>query len=536
MKRTIEIYDTTLRDGAQGEGVSFTLEDKLAITRRLDDCGISCIEGGYPGSNPKDAEYFARAQKLKLSQATVVAFGMTARIGTRPSADKSLQLLLKAGTSTVTIVGKTWDFHVKHALRVSYKANLENIHTTMAFLKKRVDRVIFDAEHFFDGFKANPEYARACLEAAADGGADLLALCDTNGGSLPEQITRGLTAASKIEVPLGIHCHNDSGLATANTLAGVEAGAVQVQGTINGIGERCGNTNLCTVVPNLQLKMNRRCVSVAQLRKFTDLSHFVYEAGNVEPYRGDPFTGASAFAHKGGMHVSAVQRNPLTYEHIEPRLVGNGQRILVSELSGRSNVEAKAREFGLELEGRADELKQLLSEVKELESIGFQFEGADASFELLMRKSLKDKQQFFKLLGYRVLDDKPGESEPTIAEATVKIEGPDGKVEHTAATGDGPVNALDRALRKALVNFYPEIDDVQLHDYKVRVLDSADGTASMVRVFIESGDRESRWGTVGLSHNVVEASWQALVDAMVYKILKDKKRSRQRKRTSPAAK
>ena len=345
-----------------------------------------------------------------------------------------------------------------------------------------------------------------------------------------------MTAASKIEVPLGIHCHNDSGLATANTLAGVEAGAVQVQGTINGIGERCGNTNLCTVVPNLQLKMNRRCVSAAQLRKFTDLSHFVYEAGNVEPYRGDPFTGASAFAHKGGMHVSAVQRNPLTYEHIEPRLVGNGQRILVSELSGRSNVEAKAREFGLELEGRADELKQLLSEVKELESIGFQFEGADASFELLMRKSLKDKQQFFKLLGYRVLDDKPGESEPTIAEATVKIEGPDGKVEHTAATGDGPVNALDRALRKALVNFYPEIDDVQLHDYKVRVLDSADGTASMVRVFIESGDRESRWGTVGLSHNVVEASWQALVDAMVYKILKDKKRSRQRKRTSPAAK
>lgn len=532
--RTIEIYDTTLRDGTQGEGVSYTVRDKIAVARKLDEYGVAVVEGGWPGSNPRDAQFFEDIRKEKLKHAKIAAFGSTIRPGKPPSEDANMKALLDAETPVVTIVAKTWDLHVHEDLRIELDENLELISKSIEYLKKRVDRVILDAEHFFDGFAANHDYSLACLQAAAEAGCDLLCLCDTRGGSLPSQVAAATVEALALGIATGIHCHNDSGLAVANSLAAVEAGASQVQGTINGFGERCGNANLCTLIPNLQIKMGYRCVSPEQLAKTTDVSRYCAELANVEIERRMPYVGRSAFAHKGGLHVAAVRKNAVTYEHVAPGIVGNEQRVLVSDLSGRSNVVHKAEQFGIDVEGRHDELASLLGHLKELENSGFQFEGADASFELLMRRNLHPFERFFKLVGFRVTDEKRSD-EGTRCEATVMVEGPDGAVEHTAAEGNGPVNALDRALRKALTKFYPSIAKVQLHDYKVRVLDGRNGTESRVRVLIESGDGDKRWGTVGVSHNVVEASWQALVDSVVYHLLKQEEKQTRRARSVAAS-
>jgi 2-isopropylmalate synthase len=532
--RSVEIYDTTLRDGTQGEGVSYTVRDKVAVARRLDEFGVAVIEGGWPGSNPRDAQFFEDIRREKLRHAKIAAFGSTIRPGRPPSQDANMKALLDAETPVVTIVAKTWDLHVHEDLRIELDENLELISKSIEYLKKHTDRVILDAEHFFDGFAANHDYAFSCLRTAAEAGADMLCLCDTRGGSLPGAVAAATREVLALGTAVGIHCHNDSGLAVANSLAAVEAGATQVQGTINGFGERCGNANLCTVIPNLQIKMGYRCVTPEQLAHVTDVSRYCAELANVEVERRMPYVGRSAFAHKGGLHVAAVRKNAVTYEHIEPGLVGNEQRVLVSDLSGRSNVMHKAEQFGIDVEGRHDELASLLGHLKELEFSGFQFEGADASFELLMRRNLHPFERFFKLLGFRVTDEKRSEEGHTRCEATVMVEAPDGEIEHTAAEGNGPVNALDRALRKALTKFYPTIADIQLHDYKVRVLDGKSGTDSRVRVLIESGDGEKRWGTVGVSHNVVEASWQALVDSVVYHLLKQEELAQKRPRSVAA--
>jgi 2-isopropylmalate synthase len=531
--RRIQLYDTTLRDGAQAEDISFTLDDKLRIAERLDDLGIHYIEGGWPGSNPRDEQFFGAVKRLGLRHAKVAAFGATRRAGVRASEDRNLQLCVRADTPVVTIVGKTWDFHVREDLGIPLKENLEIIHDTMAYLRRHADEVVFDAEHFFDGFAANPDYALECLRAAADGGATALCLCDTRGGSLPDRIASAVAAASAAGLPLAIHCHNDCELAVANSVAAVEQGCVQVQGTINGLGERCGNANLVSVIPVLQLKRGYHCVSAAQLRKLAEVAHFVYEIANLEPNKRQAFVGQSAFAHKGGLHVAAVQKDPATYEHIDPGLVGNAQRVLVSDLAGRSNLLYKAEKFGLDLRSNRPAVAALLQELKDLEARGFVYEGAEASFELLMLKALDgDRMRFYRLIGFRVIDEKRSETEAPIAEATIMLEGPDGRIEHTAAQGNGPVNALDQALRKALVKFYPEIEQVRLHDYKVRVLPGEPGTAALVRVLIESGDERERWGTVGVSHNVIEASWQALVDSMDYKLYKERRGTHRRRRAA----
>ena len=523
MKR-IALYDTTLRDGCQSEDVSFTLEDKLLIAQKLDDFGISYIEGGWPGSNPRDEEFFQAIKKVPLKRAKIAAFGSTRRANIAAADDLNIKLLLQAETPVVTIVGKTWDLHVRDDLRISKKANLEVIGDSIAYLKQRVDEVFFDAEHFFDGYKANPEYTVECLQVAAQAGADVLILCDTRGGSMPHEIRDGMHAAAHIGAKaFGIHCHNDCELAVANSLAGVEGGATQVQGTINGFGERCGNANLCSVVPNLQIKLGYQCVTPSQLKKLPSLSGVVYELANIEPHKRQAYVGASAFAHKGGLHVAAVQKNSETYEHIDPELIGNHQRVLVSDLSGRSNVIYKAKQFGIDVDNTDPAVKTILQEVKQLENAGFQYEGADASFELLMQKALNGKVRHFRLIGFRVIDEKRKEDEPPLSEATIMVEGPDGAVEHTAAQGNGPINALDCALRKALTKFYPQLETMELLDYKVRVLGGAGGTGATVRVLIESGDEHSKWGTVGVSPNVIEASWQALVDSIEYKLYKDKK-------------
>ncbi len=525
--RHIDIYDTTLRDGCQAEDIAFTVEDKLRIAERLDDIGIRYIEGGWPGSNPRDEAFFTAAKRLHLKQAQIAAFGSTRRIGVRASEDHNLKMLLQAETPVVTIFGKTWKLHVHEDLHISELQNFEVIHDSISFLKRHTDKVVFDCEHFFDGFMDDPEFAIECCRVAADAGADVICMCDTNGGRLPDAIAAATDAVRQaVPTPLGIHCHNDSELAVANSLTAVQHGVVQVQGTINGIGERCGNVNLCSVIANLQLKMHHKVVHAAQLRRLREVSHFVWELTNQEPNKRQPFVGLSAFAHKGGIHVAAVQKNPQTYEHIDPELVGNRQRVLVSDLSGRSNILYKAQEFGVDVEAVKPAARKVLAEVKELENRGFQFEGAEASFELLMQKGLNGKVRSFRLIGFRVIDAKNEEDKAPYSEATIRIEGPDGGIEHTVADGNGPVNALDRALRKALRKFYPQIDEVELLDYKVRVLGGGEGTSATVRVLIESGDGQDRWGTVGVSPNVIEASWQALVDSIEYKLYKDRKRQR----------
>lgn len=526
---TIDLYDTTLRDGCQAEDIAFTVEDKLRICERLDEFGVRYIEGGWPGSNPRDEDFFKAAKTLKLKQAKLAAFGSTRRVGVRASEDANLRKLLQANTPVVTIFGKTWMLHVRDDLRISRDQNFEVIHDSIVYLKRHVDQVVFDAEHFFDGFEDDSDFALECCRIAADAGANVICLCETNGGRLPEQVATAVRAVrAAVAVAIGIHCHNDSELGVANSLAAVHQGATQVQGTINGIGERCGNANLCSIVANLQLKLGYKVVSPQQLKRLRELSHFVSELANVEPNKRQAFVGLSAFAHKGGIHVAAIQKNRLTYEHIDPAAVGNHQRVLVSDLSGRSNILYKAEEFGLDAEEAKAAARRVVADVKELENRGFQFEGAEASLELLMQRGMgRDKQRNFKLVSFRVSDEKREEGAPPQSEATIIIE-VDGNREHTAALGNGPVNALDNALRKALAKFYPQISEVELLDYKVRVLGGGQGTKALVRVLIESGDGHERWGTVGVSYNVLEASWQALVDSIDYKLYKDRKRQKRK--------
>jgi 2-isopropylmalate synthase len=522
LQKKIQIYDTTLRDGCQSEDVSLTIEDKLQIAQRLDDLGVDYIEGGWPGSNDRDAAFFPEVKKLRLHHAKVAAFGSTRRAGVKAAADRNLQLLLRAATPVATVVGKTWDLHVRDALRISQEENLEILGDTIAYLKKHVDEVIFDAEHFFDGFNFNRDFALACLKAVDAAGVDLICLCDTNGGRLPHEIEAAVRSAGEtVRCPLGIHCHNDSEVAVANSIAAVRAGATQVQGTINGLGERCGNANLVSVIGNLQLKLGYSCVPQARLKTLRATSTLVYELANITPFARQPYVGRSAFAHKAGLHVSGIQRNAKTYEHVDPTLLGNDRRVLLSELAGRANLVYKAKEFGIDLEQHQDKIAALLEELKRLEGIGYAFDGADASFELLMLRTLGLEKEHFNFISFRVFDDKWHEDQEPLSEAVVVLEGPDGNRTRNSALGDGPVNALDQALRSALLPYYPRLEAMQLVDYKVRVLDNGAGTAARVRVLIESTDGRRRWGTVGLSANVIEASWQALVDSVEYKLHKD---------------
>ena len=518
---SVQLYDTTLRDGAQREGISFSVVDKLNIAKKLDELGIHFIEGGWPGSNPKDDEFFSEVQSLTLTNSQIVAFGSTRRSGTKAEKDANLLALANAGIKVVAIVGKSSELQTTQVLETTLEENLSMIADSIRFLKAKGLTVFFDAEHFFDGFKANSGYTLQTLEVATGAGADCLVLCDTNGGTLPNEITVAVEAVKKLtDVPLGIHAHNDAESAVANTLAAVKAGATQVQGTINGYGERCGNANLCSIIPNLQLKLGIQCLSDDRLTKLKEASRFVSELANLPHNKHQPYVGDSAFAHKGGLHVSAIRKSPLTYEHINPELVGNTQRILISDLSGESNVLAKAEEFNIKLKKGDATTKKIVTALKELENQGYQFEGAEGSFELLIKKAVGRHKKFFDLLGFRVIVEKRGDDSPSLAEATIMVKVGD-RVEHTAAEGNGPVNALDNALRKALEKFYPELAEVRLIDYKVRVLSAQEGTGANTRVLIESRDGKTIWGTVGVSENIIQASWLALVDSIDYKLLKE---------------
>jgi len=532
--KQIFIYDTTLRDGAQAEEISFSLDDKLRIAAALDDLGVHYVEGGWPGSNPRDAAFFKEVKKLGLKNAKIAAFGSTHHPKNKPADDHNVKLLLEAKTPVVTVVGKSWDMQAEVVLGVSLKRNLEIIRDTIAYLSKRVDEVVFDAEHFFDGYKSNPAYAIETLRAAIDGGAKCLCLCETNGGALPfevEPVVRQVVETFP-DTLVGIHCHNDSDNGVANSLMAVRAGARQVQGTINGFGERCGNANLCSIIPNLQVKMGYKCVSSANLKKIKNMSHLVYELANMSQRPHQPYVGRSAFAHKGGIHVAAVRKSSLTYEHVPPETVGNKRRVLVSDLSGKGNILTKAEEFGIDLSSKDEAAQNILRQLKELENAGYQFEGAEASFELLMRKAVGEWKKKFEVERARVVSNFSDSEGSNWAEAVVKLKMADGTVTHSVAEGNGPVNALDKALRSALVKHYPKLSEVELHDFKVRILDERSKTAARTRVLIESGDSEGRWGTVGVSPNVIEASWQALVDSLEYKMQKDaaKKKARGSKR------
>jgi 2-isopropylmalate synthase len=511
---TVEVYDTTLRDGTQGENVSLSVDDKLKVTRLLDDLGVTYIEGGWPGSNPKDAAFFERVRELDLKVAKVAAFGMTCRVGGDPADDANIQALLDAQTPVVTVVGKTSMFHVREIIRATPEENLRIIRESIAYLKAHGREMIYDAEHFFDGYKLDPEYALQTLQAALDGGAELLVLCDTNGGTMPwevEELTR-VVAERFPGVKLGIHTHNDSELAIANTLAAVRQGAVHVQGTINGYGERCGNANLCSILPNLELKMGYTCLPEGHLTKLTMLARTVAEIANMAPNNGAAYVGKSAFAHKGGMHAAAVRRNMDSYQHIDPALVGNQLRVLVSDLSGRGNMLTKAEQYGLDLS--SDDAQTVLGMVKDLENQGFVFEGAEASVTMLMRRQQPGYKPPFELVDFMVVVERR-KGRGLFAEATVKVL-VDGEELHTVAEGNGPVNALDRALRKALVPVYPELAGFQLADYKVRILDGENGTAAMTRVLIDTQNGTQRWSTVGASSNIIEASWLALADSVEF--------------------
>jgi len=526
----IKIYDTTLRDGAQSEDVSFTVEDMVRVTMKLDELGVHYVEGGWPGSNPRDVEYFKQVRGIKLSSAKVCAFGSTRRAKFKAKDDPNLKALVESGAQVATIFGKTWDLHVREALGVSLDENIEMISSSIAFLKENFGEVFYDAEHFFDGYKASPDYAVATLKAAREAGADCLVLCDTNGGTMTWDLSaifervKGL-----VDAPFGIHTHNDSDMAVANSLAAVRLGAVQVQGTMNGYGERCGNANLCSVIPALKLKMGLDCIPESNLPKLRAASRFVTEIANLRHFKHQPYVGDSAFAHKGGIHVSAVMKASETYEHIKPELVGNFQRILVSDLSGRSNVIQKAAEYGIDLTQETPQVNHILRTLKDMESQGYQYEGADASFELLIKKATGKYKPIFDLEGYRVIVEWYETKRETVSEATIRVHvhSGDGKskgkghFEYTAGMGNGPVNALDNALRKAVVKYFPQLASVKLYDYKVRVLTAGEGTAARVRVLIESGDESGKWGTVGVSENIIEASWEALVDSIEYKLLKE---------------
>jgi 2-isopropylmalate synthase len=526
MTRLIKLYDTTLRDGTQGEGVSFSMEDKVRIAHRLDALGIHYIEGGWPGSNPKDLRFFKRVQGAVFKTAKISAFGATRRPGVRPQEDPNLQALVEAGPPVVTIFGKSWDFHVTAALGTTLEENIAMIGDSIAYLLKHFEEVIYDAEHFFDGFKKNREYALATLKAAEAAGAHCLVLCDTNGGCVPTEITAILQQVKQVvrpESPLGIHVHNDTECAVANTLAAVAEGVNHVQGTINGYGERCGNANLVSIIPNVMLKLGLESIPRENLRDLRDVSRFVSELANRKPWAAQPYVGDSAFAHKGGIHVSAVLKYPDTYEHVDPESVGNHRRVLVSELAGQSNILWKAREYGIDLDKNTPDARRILEILKRLEDEGFQFEGAEASFELLMERALGNHRPYFELQGFRVIVEEQGSGTEPVAEATVKLR-VRGIEEHTAASGNGPVNALDHALRKALEDFYPSLSQMSLLDYKVRILDESKATAAKTRVLITSGDGDETWGTVGVADNIIEASWQALVDSIEYKLRRDERR------------
>ena len=515
----IQLFDTTLRDGTQGEGVSFSAEDKVRIARRLDRFGIDYMEGGWPGSNPKDVEFFQRIRDVKLERARVTAFGSTRRAGVAPEHDANLQAIVAAGVSVASIFGKSWDFHVTHALGTTLEENLRMISDSVRFLTAHGMEVIYDAEHFFDGYKRCRTYALETLAAAWEAGASVLVLCDTNGGTMPHEVYDiVLEVGERLGAPLGIHAHNDCGLGVANSLAAVRAGARHVQGTINGFGERCGNADLVQVIPNLQLKMGYHCVAPEQLRSLTDLSRFVSELANRAPNDHHPFVGRSVFAHKGGIHVSAVLKHPETYEHIPPEMVGNERRVLVSELSGGSNVIYKARERGIELAKDSPALKEVVATIKNLEHQGYYFEAAEGSFELLLKKAVGRYRPYFALEGLRLIIAKDDMGEEPSAEAIIKVRVGDAVV-HTAAEGNGPVNALDNALRKALVDVYPQLARIHLTDYTVRVLNEDGGTGAKVRVLIQSACDGRSWGTVGVSTNIIEASWIALVDSVEYGLM-----------------
>ncbi|CCO07858.1 citramalate synthase [Desulforamulus hydrothermalis] len=521
LKATIKIYDTTLRDGTQGEGVSLSADDKIKIALRLDEMGFHYIEGGWPGSNPKDMEFFNRIRQYPLKNAIITAFGSTCRPGVAADQDANLNCLLAAGVKAAAIFGKAWDFHVIRALNTTLEENLRMVRESVAYLKAHGLTVFFDGEHFFDGYKANPDYALEVLRAAVQGGADAVILCDTNGGSLPLEVWQAVSRV-KEELPgveLGIHAHNDGEMAVANTLMAVQAGAVQVQGTVNGLGERCGNANLCSVIPNLTFKLGCTTIPRENLVYLTELSRYVYELANLNPVANQPYVGESAFAHKGGIHVSALLKEPGTYEHLDPALVGNTRRVLMSELAGISNLLYKYKE--LHLDKNSPEGRQVLDRLKNLEHRGYQFEAAEGSLELMLRKALNGYREPFQLQSMRLILEMR-EEQPIHSEAVIKLKVGD-EVVHTAAEGNGPVNALDNALRKALETFYPEVAGLRLLDYKVRVLQEKAGTEAMVRVLIETGNGKKTWGTVGVSTNIIEASWQALADSMAYGLLEEHK-------------
>jgi 2-isopropylmalate synthase len=526
MSKRIELYDTTLRDGAQAEGVSFSAVSKVEIAKRLDEFGIDLIEGGYAASNPRDMEFFRLIRRETLRHARIAAFGSTRRAATPADEDRGLAALLEAETPVCTIFGKSWLLHVTEVLRTTPEENLAMIADSVRYLKDYGKDVVYDAEHFFDGYKDDPEYAISTLRAAAEAGADCLVLCETNGGALPEEIAK-ITAAVRgvLTTPLGVHTHNDGELGVANALAGVRAGAVHVQGTINGIGERVGNCNLVSVIPNLMLKMGYDCLPDAdRLKQLRPLSQFVYEQANLRPFPKQPFVGESAFAHKAGMHVDGVRKVSRSFEHIDPEAVGNQRRILISELSGASNVFLKAIEMGLGVDRKSPEVREVLQQLEKMEREGYEYESADASFQMLIKKVLKKHRSFFELVGFNVMVDRGRTAGDCRSVATVKVRvGED--TEHTVGEGDGPVDALNAALRKALSRFYPVIADVVLKDYSVRILDPEEATAAKTRVLIESSDGERTWGTVGVSENLIEASWEALVDSVEYKLFLEEDRA-----------
>jgi 2-isopropylmalate synthase len=518
--KKIDIYDTTLRDGSQGEDISFSVEDKVHIAHKLDELGIDYIEGGWPGSNLKDMTFFHRMMNASLKHAKVAAFGSTRHPKHKADKDPNLKALLDAHTPVVTIFGKTWDLHVTVALGISLDHNIDLIRESVQFLKSQGKEVIYDAEHFFDGYLANPEYALKTLRAAEEAGADVIVLCDTNGGTITEEIRkRVLAAAAAVKIRLGIHTHNDCDMAVANAIMAVQLGAMHVQGTFNGYGERCGNSNLCTVIPNIELKLGMQTIGADRLRNLTEVSHYVSEIANMHHRQDFPYVGKSAFAHKGGIHVSAVRKDASSYEHINPVLVGNERRVLISELSGKSNIVSKAEKMGFDIDTQSPSAQIVLNKLKEMEHYGYQFEGAEASFELLFNRLVHDAEDFFQFEGFRLITEKKGNRSPH-SEAVIKLS-VDGIEEHTAAEGVGPVSALDRALRKSLTTFFPCIKDIRLMDYKVRVLNPKGATDAKVRVLIETSDGQENWSTVGVSENLIEASWQALVDSINYKLKKE---------------
>ncbi len=519
----ITIYDTTLRDGSQTEGIAFTLNDKLKITDKIDDLGVHYIEGGWPGSNPKDKAYFKDVRKKKLKSAKIAAFGSTRRAKTKASEDANLRELVKSQTEVVTIFGKTWDLHITDVIKTTLAENLKMITDSVNFLKKKKKTVFYDAEHFFDGYKANPEYALKTVLAAQSAGADCIILCDTNGGTLPREVKNiVLEVKSKLDTPLGIHAHNDLGVGVANSITAIESGCVHVQGTFNGLGERCGNADLCTIIGILHTKMKQKSIPDKNVSKLMETSYFIAEISNFKLADNAAFVGHSAFAHKGGVHIDAMIKNPLAYEHVDPKIVGNHRRFVTSELAGKMPIILKAQEIDVKLNKQSPQAKKLLKQLQDKEHSGYQFEAADASFELFIKRSLRKYKPFFKLEGFKTSSEKRFDG-CVFAEASIRVN-VNGKSEFSASDGHGPVEALDNALRHVLKKFYPRLEEMHLTDYKVRVLDTKAGTAAKVRVLIESQDNTDAWTTVGVHENIIEASWEALTDSIEYKLLKDQRK------------